>query len=83
MKYDVLGTLQKLPEMSMVWIDTDRIGGLVHRGVPGYTPFPSITSEADVAAFNERHGVTEAQAEAMHVGSMFGWHIPGADPDQY
>lgn len=32
-----------------------------------------------VALLNERLGVTPTQAECMQVGSMFGWHTPGAN----
>ena len=32
---------------------------------------------------NEIGGVNKAQAAAMLAGSMFGWHIPGADPKNY
>ncbi|MBT6051396.1 MAG: hypothetical protein HOG49_31740 [Candidatus Scalindua sp.] len=31
--------------------------------------------------FNRNLNVTEAQHDAMVTGSMFGWHCPGADPD--
>lgn len=27
--------------------------------------------------------MTKAQLEAMLAGSMFGWHVPGADPETY
>lgn len=38
---------------------------------------------AFVAEMNRRAGVTPAQALAMEIGSMFGWEVPGADPDQH
>jgi hypothetical protein len=80
---DVVANLNRLPEKCMVWIPDYGIGGLVHRGFPGYTPFPSIRSEDDVTAFNARRGLDPADVEAMHCGSMFGWHIPAANPDNH
>jgi hypothetical protein len=53
---------------------------LIHRGIPGYDPRPGWT-DRHCASINE--GVTPAQIEAMMVGSMFGWHVPGANPDRY
>ena len=40
---------------------------------------PELTPEK----WNAAHGVTAGQAEAMLTGSMFGWHTPGANPDNY
>jgi hypothetical protein len=32
---------------------------------------------------NFLHGVTSEEAKAMWVGAMFGWDMPGADPDYH
>jgi len=50
----------------------------IHRGEMGYTP---IYTKATADELNAARGVTEAQAEAMLMGSMFGWDTPGADPN--
>lgn len=41
-------------------------------------------TNAELADFNnEKLGVTSAQRQAMEVGSIHGWDIPGADPKSY
>lgn len=80
---DVLKTLEKLPPRCFIGpskaqelaIDT---GYCIYRGMAGYVPVPSLTDET-AARLNA--GITPAQIEAMEIGSMFGWHVPGADPD--
>ena len=76
---DVLDTLKKLPERCLAKHPTDGSTILIQRGVAGYWPFPG----RDVDAYNARHGITPALVEAMQIGSMFGWDVPGADPDAW
>lgn len=71
-----------LPMRAAVMVPGQNMAGLVDRGDHGYIPMPSWSAlQAD--AWNERHGVSHAQREAMLVGSMFGWEVPGANPDHY
>lgn len=80
---DVLQVLAKLPPI--VYIDnkhdgmfsTDANVVAIKRGESGYYP---IYVKGPAAALNDR-SVTPAQIEAMHIGSMCGWEVPGADPD--
>ena len=62
--------------------------GIVTPGEPGYQPL-YIKSEkyslADLDAMLIQQGraeraPTNAEREAAQIGSMFGWHVPGADP---
>lgn len=58
------------------------------KGESGYTPTginPGNRDESYAYAdrLNEEKGISKAQAAAMSVGSIFGWHVPGADPKNY
>lgn len=81
---DVLEILKDLPEVYCVGpTEANKLaigtGYAIHRGRPGYTPCPSMTDDF-AARHNTKFNITAEQAEAMQVGSMFGWHVPGADP---
>jgi hypothetical protein len=83
---DVSAVLQKLPRYAFTVLNSDPclvIG--IERGVPGYTPLRRKHNEAKARAFADQmnEGVSRAQLEAMEIGSMFGWHVPGADPDHH
>lgn len=59
---------------------------VVKRGESGYFPQREENAPWDaknVDHLNERLGVTKGQAEAMANGSMFGWGVPSADPNNY
>lgn len=74
---DVVATLLKLPE---VCFTKNRVtGGVIgiRRGVMGYYP---IVTGATPETLNGPN-VTKFQIEAMENGSMFGWEVPGADPE--
>ncbi len=61
---------------------------ILKRGETGYykTDIP-VTDKASAIAFveeyNRKLGVSPAQFEAMKTGSMFGFHMPAADPKNY
>ncbi len=81
---DVLETLKKLPEFCYHILPSSGEPIGIQRGVPGHVKVAKLPAGVDtVEKANELLGVTKAQAEAMLVGSMFGWHVSGADPDRY
>ncbi len=60
----------------------------VRRGDCGYYPWDvgDGTEQLDLQdiadGINARLGVTPEQVEAMLIGSMFGWHVPGANVNE-
>lgn len=77
---DVLENLKKLPEKCAAKMPGTDEPILIKRGVKGYWP---LKPGFDVDGYNQRHGVNRYQVEAMLVGSMCGWEVPGANPDYY
>lgn len=60
----------------------------IRRGESGYhlSDWDTGDKERNVELadlMNERRGVTPAQRQAMEIGSMAGWDVPGADPSNY
>lgn len=63
---------------------------IISRGGHGYTPVwpPNNSNDAaknqkEAKGHNAEMGVSNAQAAAMLAGSMFGWDVPAADPNNY
>jgi hypothetical protein len=49
----------------------------VRRGEPGCY---AVQTDLSAEQLNAQHGVSEAQREAMHAGSMFGWDCKASFP---
>ena len=79
----------KVPENRLTTSDCNE--SLTLYGFPlvlGYIPLKSLTgSKAEIdkriAELNQYHGADKAQIAAMEAGSLFGWHIPAANPNMY
>jgi hypothetical protein len=58
---------------------------IIKRGETGYykTDWGSNYTKEMVDKLNEKLEVTKEQAQAMKVGSMFGWDVKGANPKMY
>lgn len=57
---------------------------VLKRGEIGFhDPQYGVQGEEAVNRLNERMGVTRQQRAAMEAGSIFGYHLPIADPDRY
>lgn len=72
---------KKLPEFCYCYHPVTKHPIRIYRGTDGYAP--PLYPEVWVEEINGNIGVTVEQEEAMLAGSMFGWHIPLADPDTY
>lgn len=70
----------KLPDMCVTRLNTTKEVIAIKFGVSGYYPMPYVR---DPDKWNREHGITPAQVEAMEAGSMMGWEVPGANPDNY
>lgn len=74
-----------LPEMCYSVLPSTGELIFIKRGESGYYPTDSnvknFESNKNMANYlNEQMKVSAAQRTAMEIGSMYGWHVPGADP---
>ena len=75
-----LARLDRLPEMCATQLTGTGEAIVIKRGETGFWPLAQGTT---VDAFNMLFDATPPQIVAMEAGSMFGWNVPGADPDRY
>ena len=84
---EVIPLRSSLPDKCFSYLESTGEMIVITKGEKGYTPtgiYPQDSSPKEgVAAANEANGVTKAQEAAMVAGSMFGWHVPNADPKNY
>lgn len=79
----------RLPELCYSVLNTTNEIIVVKRGETGYYRTDYEPAKDRKAAeewcdlLNEQLGVTKPQRKAMEVGSMWGWDVPGANPDCY
>jgi hypothetical protein len=75
-------TAPGLPDLCYSRLGEDGRCIIIKRGETGYYPtdYPPGYSDDIIDTLNARLGVTRAQRLAMEIGSMAGWHVPGADP---
>jgi len=78
----------ELPELCYSTLSATGAVIIIKNGESGYYPYTHTTNDrkknretADL--INERLGVTKAQENAMVIGSMCGWTVPGAKPWNY
>ena len=86
--YKVIPLRSSLPEQCRSTLPSTGEIILIDKGESGYrsSDLPRKTPEENRQAvddYNRREGITRAQEAAMAAGSMFGWDVPTADPQNY
>ena len=88
MLMEVLRQQKKLPRIAWAELDSSHEVVAICYGESGYLKWEpegyiAMTSTEIVDDLNQKAGVSKAQASAMKAGSLFGWHCPAADPQNY
>lgn len=88
MLMELLRQQKKLPRIAWAELDSSHEVVAICYGESGYHKWEpegyiAMTSTEIVDDLNQKAGVSKAQASAMKAGSLFGWHCPAADPQNY
>ena len=84
--------LEKLPPTCYAILLTNKELIRLEAGMKGFHPINQEWVEEEKGRLstdefadkeNEKLGVTKGQRQAMETGSMYGWEVPGANPDIY
>lgn len=78
----------ELPDFCLFTIPSTGQLIILKKGVRGYYASGWDTGNREenqkiAQAHNRRRGISDIQEAAMSAGSMFGWNLPGADPQWY
>ena len=84
---DLYPLRSSLPDMCYSVLESTGELISVDKGEMGYHPVnvrgENMTSRAAADKANKALGISKAQEAAMVAGSMFGWAVPAADPENY
>ncbi len=81
---DTLANARALPERCYGYMPSEPGEVvLVERGMRGYSPYKSTGGRDEAIRLNAAVGVSVQQMEAMVAGSLFGFHVPAANPAIY
>lgn len=80
--------MKTLPELCYSTLGTTGELIVIKKGENGYyrTDYSTNDKKENIELknfYNEKLGVTALEETCMKVGSMFGWSVPGADPNNY
>lgn len=80
--------MKTLPECCYGVINTTGELIIIKNGESGYyrTDYSTDNKKENIELknfYNDRLGVTKLEEECMLIGSMFGWDVPGANPNNY
>ena len=74
--------MNNLPEICFAMNDVNNKVVILKKGILGYFNYDNV-SNSSVDELNDSIGVIKTQVAAMKEGSMFGWDVPGANPENY